>query len=135
MSVMAARSSTSSKSFPLRIPFSITSCRTVTFFATASLASFAASAYPILGASAVTSAGLRSSQCAHCAASASIPSTHRSANTRVAVVDDHREQQILRDDGHHHVQLELSRLRSGGHGHVVPDHLEADLIHHFGNGW
>ena len=44
ISVMAARSSTSSKSLPLRMPFSITSWRTVIFFATASLASLAASA-------------------------------------------------------------------------------------------
>src|SRR6266550_2262180 len=61
-SVIASRSSTASRSLPLSTPFSITSCRTVTFFATASLASFAASAYPILGARAVTRAGLRSSQ-------------------------------------------------------------------------
>src|SRR2546422_8167653 len=43
-SVIASRSSTASRSLPLSTPFSITSCRTVTFFATASLASFAASA-------------------------------------------------------------------------------------------
>src|SRR5207248_9317466 len=85
-SVMARRSSTSSRSLPLSTPFSITSWRTVTFFATASLASLAASAYPIFGASAVTSAGLRSSQCAHCARSASIPATQRSASTPVALV-------------------------------------------------
>src|SRR5205809_1799227 len=85
-SVIARRSSTSSSSFPLRSPFSITNCRTVTFFSTASFASFAAAAYPILGASAVTSAGLRSSQCSHMARSASIPSTQRSANTREALV-------------------------------------------------
>ena len=40
----------------------------------------------------------------------------------------------MRDDGHHDVQLELPRLCSGRHGDVVPDHLEADLIHHFGDG-
>src|SRR5207244_13569565 len=85
-SVIARRSSTSSSSFPLSRPFSITSCRTVTFFATASLASLAASAYPILGARAVTRAGLRSSQYSHWARSASMPSTHRSAYTRGAVV-------------------------------------------------
>ena len=43
-SVIARRSRISSSSFPLSKPFSTTSCRTVRFFATASLASFAASA-------------------------------------------------------------------------------------------
>ena len=59
---MARRSSTSSSSAPCSNPFFTTSCLTVSPLASASLASLAASVYPILGASAVTSAGLRSSQ-------------------------------------------------------------------------
>src|SRR6185369_8038637 len=61
-SVMARRSSTSSSSVPLSSCFFITSSFTVRPVASASLASLAASAYPSLGARAVTSAGLRSSQ-------------------------------------------------------------------------
>ncbi len=41
----------------------------------------------------------------------------------------------MRDDGHHHVQLQLSVLGGDGHARVVSEYLEADLIHHLWNRW
>ncbi len=44
-------------------------------------------------------------------------------------------QRVPRDDRHHHVQFELSRVGRGEDRRVTPDHLVAHLVDHLGHGW
>ena len=53
--------------------------------------------------------------------------THRVAQNRG------RMQRVPRDDRHHHIQLELSGLRSHADGRVAADDLKADLVDHLGH--
>src|SRR5262245_21992172 len=47
----------------------------------------------------------------------------------------HRKEDVVRDDGHHDVQLELPMLRRNRHGRITADHLEAYLMDHLGDRW
>ena len=48
--------------------------------------------------------------------------------------DPHPEDQVVGDDRHHHIELELSRFACQGHRGIETQHLITDLVDHLGNG-